>query len=73
MHRPPINIEERVDRIVGRRTPADPLTVSGEGRADAAAWQRAFGGTGIPRGVYRFHTHEEADAWLWQAMTRRRP
>ena len=24
----------------------------------------------MPRGVYRFHTHEEADAWTLKMLTR---
>ena len=68
---PFINIEERIDRIVGRRTAtADPLSVASSRRADAVAWQRAFGGLRVSRGVYRFHSHEEADAWLWRMMAR---
>jgi hypothetical protein len=36
-----------------------------EGEVEAAIqWRRAFGGIRIPRGVYKFHSHEEADAWL---------
>ena len=31
-----------------------------------------FGGLRVKRGVYRFQSHDEADAWLWQAMTRPR-
>ena len=38
---------------------------------DARAWKRAFGMLPIPRGIYRFRTHEEADEWLWQMLTRR--
>lgn len=26
---------------------------------------------GIPKGVYRFHTHEEADQWLMDHLTRK--
>jgi hypothetical protein len=72
MSRPPIvNIEERVDRVVGRRRPpADPLSVSTSRKADADAWRRVLGGLRVPRGVHRFRTHEEADDWLWRMMAR---
>lgn len=69
-----VNVEEHIDRIVGRRTRiADPLSVSSSRRADSMAWRKAFGGIRVPRGVYRFSTHEEADEWLWKAMSRPTP
>ena len=72
MLRNPFNVEEPIERIVGRRSPpGDALVIRSNRRADAVAWQRALGGNGVPRGVYRFRTHEEADAWLWQTITRR--
>jgi hypothetical protein len=27
-------------------------------------WRESFGGVRVPRGVYRFKTHEEADQWF---------
>jgi hypothetical protein len=68
---PFINVEERIDRFVGRRTGTpDPLSIASSSKADAIAWRRAFGGVRVPRGVYRFHTHEEADEWLWRMISR---
>lgn len=72
MAEPPfINLEERIDRVVGRRrrTP-DALSSASSRKADAVAWQVAFGGTGVPKGVHRFRTHEEADEWLWRMIAR---
>jgi hypothetical protein len=67
------NVDEAIDRVVGRRTQApDPLAVTADRRADARAWQRALGGIPVARGVYRFRTHEEADEWLWRTITRPR-
>ena len=72
MSPPPVNFEERIDRVVGRRTkPANPLSVATSRKADAIAWRRAFGGIRIARGVYRFQTHEQADEFLWKAIARR--
>lgn len=66
-----MNVEERVERTVGRRTPpSNPLAVAGSRRSDAVAWQRAFGGIRVARGVYRFRSHEEADEWLWRTIAR---
>lgn len=71
---PFINVEERIDRFVGRRTKTpDALSLTSSRKADSMAWRRAFGGLRVPRGVHRFRTHEEADAWLWRMMTRRTP
>ncbi len=68
-----INVEDPVGRIVGRRTRvADPLVVRPGEKADAEAWRRVFGGLRVKRGVYRFRSHDEADEWLLQAMTRPR-
>jgi hypothetical protein len=53
--RPVINVEEEIHRTVGRRT---------------GSWRRSFGGVRVPRGVYRFKTHEEADQWLWRMIAR---
>ena len=44
-------------------------------RHDAAALQRMLAagrrtGALVPRGVYRFHSFEEADAWMTRMMAR---
>jgi hypothetical protein len=71
---PWINAEEGLDKVVGRRTKApNALSLETSGKADAIAWQRALGGVRVPRGVHRFHTHEEADEWLWRMIARPRP
>jgi hypothetical protein len=68
---PFINVEEKVDRFVGRRTKTpDALSLVGSTKADSIAWRKAFGGVRIPRGVHRFKTHEEADQWLWRMIAR---
>lgn len=69
---PVVNIEETIGKTVGRRRPIDPLPVRASDIADAEAWRRAFGGVRVPRGVFKFHSHEEADAWLMKHLTRPR-
>lgn len=71
---PVINLEETPGKVVGRRhMPVDGLRLSDAQRADnARAWRKGVGGLRVPRGVYRFRTHEEADAWLWQKLTQNR-
>jgi hypothetical protein len=71
LKQPFINVEEKIDRFVGRRTKApDGLSLTSSTKADAIAWRKAFGGVRIPRGVHRFKTHEEADQWLWRMIAR---
>jgi hypothetical protein len=69
--RPFVNVEEPIERVVGRRTRVpNPLAIASSRRADAVAWRKAFGGLRVRPGVYRFRTHEEADEWLWRMMAR---
>ena len=67
-----VNLEESPAKVVGHRDPpSDPLTITAADRIeDARAWNAAFRPLRIPKGVYRFRTHEEADEWLWQMLTR---
>ena len=68
---PLINVEEKIDRFVGKRTKTpDALSSVTSNKTEAIAWQKALGGLRVPRGVYRFKTHEEADAWLWRMIAR---
>jgi hypothetical protein len=68
---PSINVEEKIGRVVGRRTKApDALSTATSNKANSIAWRKAFGGVRVPRGVYRFKTHEAADQWLWQMIAR---
>ena len=72
--KPPINLDENPERVVGRRINApDPLDGSSPSPQDARRWREIFGGLRVPRGIHRFHTHEAAEAWLWQMITRHRP
>lgn len=70
-----VNLEEFPGKVVGHRgPPVDPLTMTAADRIeDARAWNAAFRPLRIPKGVYRFRTHEEADEWLWQMLTHPRP
>jgi hypothetical protein len=68
-----MNFEEEGLKVAGRRRPpADGLSLGPAQTAkDARAWKEAFGTFKVRKGVYRFRTHEEADEWLWQMLTRR--
>lgn len=69
--RPFINADEKIDRIVGKRTKTPHgLSTATSRKAESIAWRQSFGGVRVPRGVYRFKTHEDADRWLWQMIAR---
>lgn len=71
MKQPFVNVEENIERVVGRRLKAPAaLSVATSRKEDACTWRAAFGGVRVPRGVYRFKTHEEADEWLWRMICR---
>jgi hypothetical protein len=60
-----INTEELIGKTVGRRKPpADPFACSD-------ALQRCLPPIPVRKGVYRFLTHEEADQWLMNRLTRK--
>ncbi len=63
-----INLEEKIGKTVGRRLAPNPLRVRKDEIPAAIEWRRAFGGVRVPRGVFRFHSHEEADAWLMKHL-----
>lgn len=66
-----VGIEETIDRTVGKRTRApDALSTASSSKARSIAWKEALGGVQVPRGVYRFKTHDEADQWLWRMIAR---
>jgi hypothetical protein len=67
---PPPSDRERI-RVVGRRRPRAALSTA-DSKARSIEWRRAFPTPFVPRGVYRFESHEAADEWLWKMLTRRR-
>lgn len=59
-----INVEETIGKTVGRRRPPEDALRAGFAlQANANEWMRRFGHKLAPKGVYRFRTFEEADAW----------
>ena len=68
---PFVNVEEKIDRFVGRRTSTpDSLRAGMQLQATAARLHKSFGHRWRPKGVYRFKTHEEADAWMTKMLAR---
>jgi hypothetical protein len=71
MEPPSDNGEEKVDRVASP-DPGTPDAVSeaAKNKSDTIARNKVSGGIGVPRGVYRFKTHEEADAWMTEMLAR---
>jgi hypothetical protein len=66
---PFVNVEEKIDRLVGRRTGTpDSLRAGMQLQATAAQLHKTFKHRWMPKGVYRFKTHEEADAWMTKML-----
>lgn len=63
---PILNLEDPVKKTVGRRkAPVDSLAYGLELQKTLSQFVRLP----IPKGVYRFHTHKEADEWLMKHLT----
>ena len=59
---PNINVREKIDRFVGRRTETpDSLRAGMQLQETGAQLHQSFKHRWMPKGVYRFRTHEEAD------------
>ena len=68
---PFINVEEKIDRFVGRRTRSPEGLKTGMGmQAAGLQSHRAFKHRWLAKGVHRFKTHEEADAWMMKMLAR---
>jgi len=66
---PIINLDDPIGKTVGRRrAPKDSLSY-------AFGLQRTLNQMAplhVPKGVFRFHSHEEADQWLMDHLIRKR-
>ena len=71
MKQPFINVEEKIDKIVGRRTHTPDAFQSGMAlQTLAVELHRSLKHRWAPKGVYRFKTHEEADEWMNRMLAR---
>jgi len=60
-----INLQEKIDKIVGRRTRTPDAFKSGmQLQSLAVELHRSLRHRWAPKGVYRFKTHEEANEWM---------
>jgi hypothetical protein len=70
---PIINLEEEIGKTVGRRRPTRDFARAAVDLQNASVgFQKAFKTPFLPKGIYRFKSHEEADAWQWKMLTRKR-
>lgn len=71
MKQPSINVEEKIDRFVGKRTRTpDSFQAGMQLQATAVELHKSFKHRWCPKGVYRFKTHEEADEWMTKMLAR---
>ena len=71
MKSPFINVEERIGRVVGRRTQTPNAFKSGmQLQYLAVQLHNSLKHHWAPKGVYRFKTHEEADEWMNRMLAR---
>lgn len=67
--RPVINVQEKIGRTVGkRRQPKDALAAGLANQTAANQWIDSFGHRLGPKGVFRFRSFEEADAWTMRNL-----
>ena len=70
--KPIVNVDDPVAKTVGRRTAVDPLRIVPGEKQAKIGWCEAGFFPRIRKGVYRFNSHEEADQWLMDHLTRKR-
>ena len=71
--KPVINLEEKIGKTVGRRVLKDSFRYGMGLQKTGAQLARTFGHAPMPKGAFKFHSHEEADAWLMKYRTRKNP
>ena len=68
---PFINVEEKIEKVVGRRTRTPDAFASGmKLQSLAVELHHSLKQRWAPKGVYRFKTHEEADEWMNRMLAR---
>ena len=63
-----INYEENIGKTVGKRIAPDPLKIQPNEIENSKAWRRTIPGMRVRPGVFKFRSHEEADAWLMKKL-----
>lgn len=71
MH-PVVNIDEKIGKTVGRRKIKDSLIYGMGLQRSLARIREQAGFPRFPKGVFKFTSFEEADAWMMHYMTKPR-
>ena len=71
MH-PVVNIDEKIGKTVGRRKIKDSLVYGLGLQKSLARIREEVGFPRFPKGVFKFRSFEEADAWMMHYMTKPR-
>ena len=67
----PINMDEKIEKAAGGGPEAsDPFAAAMALQKIASEALRATGRGLCPKGVFKFKTHEEADAWMQEMLAR---
>jgi len=64
----PVNVEETPGKTVGRRRITDAFAFGMELQRAGCSLRPS---NGLPKGVYKFRSHEEADQWILNQLTKR--
>ncbi len=71
MKKPVVNVEEKIGRVVGKRTKTPSGFETGmKLQSVAAQLHTSLKQRWAPKGVYRFKSHEEADEWMNRMLAR---
>ncbi|MEP6699004.1 MAG: hypothetical protein ABJB09_04665 [Verrucomicrobiota bacterium] len=65
-----VNVEEKIGKTVGRRAIEEPAKYADGLQRLANQANRTMGRALCPKGVYRFHSQEEADAWMMKMLVK---
>jgi hypothetical protein len=68
---PVINVEESIGKTVGTRVLRDGFAYGMGMQKLAVEMQRTLQHPRFPKGVFRFRSFEEADAWTMKYLTQR--
>lgn len=71
-HGNPINLQDPIGKVVGKRRLRDSFAYGMKLQKAGGALSKTFGCAPIPKGVYRFRSFEEADAWMDRILARRK-
>lgn len=63
-----VNLEDTPGKTVGRRKIADPFAFGMQLQQAGGTIRRL---NGLPKGVFKFHSHEEADQWILDQLVKR--